>query len=318
MVNKKIVTALSFMFSIAFLSTGCIKKEIKSTDNTPPQVTKVYSEKAVTKPKPVEKKYDLYSTTPYDLPLYSIVEISKLPQNIKETVDKILDLSQGFYLLRYDDTKVLIILQNPIINSETFSRHDLQFVEIFKDGTTKYHTAGYHGINGEISSKIVDTDNEWVFDDNSEVRKPLKHTSFDEKGKIKFIETWNYDDSEPIKYQMKDAHKKVLSILKESQDNDSNLRREHIFYDNDGKITMSLTVNYEGANISRLTFYNSHDSIDSMSILSEYTNGLKTKESIYNENYELINTVISDYIDGERKKIELFDKDGIGIRKISS
>lgn len=117
---------------------------------------------------------------------------------------------------------------------------------------------------------------------------------------------------------MKDSHKKVVSILKETQDNDANLRREHIFYDNEGKTTMSLTVNYDGANISRLTYYNSHDKIDSVSILSEYSEGNKVKELIYNEDYELINTAIAEYIDSTRKKIQVLDKDGNEILKISS
>jgi hypothetical protein len=117
---------------------------------------------------------------------------------------------------------------------------------------------------------------------------------------------------------MKNTSKKVISILKESQENDSNYRKEHIFYDNDGNIVMSLTVNYDGANISRLNYYNSHDLIDSVSIFSEYENGLKIKESIYDENYELMNTVVSTYINEKREAIEMFDKDGNKIQEIKS
>ena len=112
--------------------------------------------------------------------------------------------------------------------------------------------------------------------------------------------------------------KKVVSILKESQDNDSNYRKEHIFYDNNGNTTMSLTINYDGANISRLTFYNSHDSIDSISIISEFTDGIKTKELIYNQDYKLISSFVPEYKDGELKKIKTYDSEEKEINQISS
>ena len=36
--------------------------------------------------------------------------------------------------------------------------------------------------------------------------------------------------------EMKNSSKKLVSLLKESQSNDSNYRKEHIFYDNDGNV----------------------------------------------------------------------------------
>ena len=81
---------------------------------------------------------------------------------------------------------------------------------------------------------------------------------------------------------------------------------------------MSLTVNYEAANISRLTFYNSHDLVDSMTIINEFTDGFKTKEMIYNEDYELVYIVKSNYEDGIRKEIILCDPTGAELEKISS
>ena len=232
------------------------------------------------------------------------------------TVDKLLEESQGFYLLHNDKNRVLIILQNPVIKSHTYERHNLQFAEIDKEGKVTYHNAGYTGISGEIFEN--NNGDDWIFDEEIEPHKPLKHTSFDEKGKIKFVETWNYDKKEPIKYQMTNTHKKIISVLKEVQESESNYRREHIFYDNDGNIKMNLTVNYDGANISRLTFYNSHDSIDSMSIISEFENGVKTNELVYNEEYQLIHSIHADYIDDERKSIRVLDSTGNEISKISS
>lgn len=314
---KKFSLLLCGVISISLICTGCFSKKNIEPENE--IIEKNVSKPASTIQKKETKSYDLYSETPYDLPLVSIAEISKLPENIKKTVDSILESSQGFYYLKVNNDSVFIILQNPIAAANTYSRHNLQFIEIDKDGAVTSHLAGYVGIDGEIGNTVSQKKNDiWVFDETIEPYRPVKHTNYDEKGKIKFVETWSYDDTEPVKYQMKDANKKIVSILKESQDNDANLRREHIFYDNEGKTTMSLTVNYDGANISRLTYYNSHDKIDSVSILSEYENGHKVKELIYNEDYELINTAIADYIDEERKSIQILDKNNNEILKISS
>lgn len=319
MIGRKITNLVLVAIVLSILSTGCIaKKEDKAINNTAPNVV-TKQKQAVTTPKPIEKKYDLYSNSPYDNPLYSIVEISKLPAEIKSVVDKILEQSQGFYFLKFDGEKVFIILQNPVTSSETFSRHNLQFAEIDLQGNISYHNAGYIGIEGETSDFIKNKklDN-WIIDKTEEYIKPLKHIAFDEKNKIKFIELWNYDEQEPFKYQMLDSNNKVVSILKETQDNDSNYRKEHIFYDNNGNTTMSLTINYDGANISRLTFFNSHDSIDSVSIISEFTDGIKTKELIYDQDYKLISTFIPEYIDGELKKIKAYDSEDKEISQISS
>ena len=317
MVHKKLFLYLLVGLFVVPFCVGCrFQKDVSQKEEPVKVVQEV--KKQIIKPQEVKKRYDLYSSTAYDLPLFSIVEISKLSTNVKKVVDKLLEDSQGFYLLRKNGDKVLIILQNPIRNENIFSRHDLQFVEIDLNGKVIYHNAGYQGSDGETVNIVMQKEDNWNFDETTEPQRPLKHIAYNEKGKIKFTEYWNYDEKEPIKYQMKDAQKKVISILKESQENDSNFRKEHVFYDNDGKTKMSLTVNYDGANLSRMTFYNAHDSIDSVSIISEYENGLKTKESVYNEAYELINVVVSEYIDGERKCIKVYDNDAKLVYEISS
>lgn len=318
MMLKKITLSSLALVTIALLSTGCLPKketqeQVSKQEILPKQVQQNY-----TKPIPEIKKYDLYSSTPFEIPLFSIVEISKLPIEIKTQIDKMLEESQGFYLLRYDGEKVFIILQNPILDSNTYQRHELQFAEIHKDGKVTYHNAGYVGFAGEIESNIDSEKDNWIFDKNSEPFRPLKHIVYDENKKVKFVEIWNYEEKNPIKYQMTDAHKKVVSILKEVQETDTNYRKEHIFYDNDGHIKMSLTINYDGANISRLTFFNSHDSIDSISIMSEYENGVKVKELIFNNEYKLLNTIISEYKDDERKCIKVYDSNGNEVDKINS
>ena len=319
MIRKNIIVRLLTVFCITILCSGCINKKEVTEQDTDLQKNKKQDSKQISTPlKSTEPKYDLYSTTPYELPLFSVIEISKLSPEIKNSIDKVLEASQGFYFLRNAGNKVFIILQNPLKNSETFSRHDLEFFEIDSDGKIIPHSAGYTGVNGEAINLAESLDGDWIFDETIGQSRPIKHTAYDEKGKIKFIETWNYDETEPIKYQMKDSNKKIISILKESQENDSNYRKEHVFYDNAGNTTMSLTINYDGANISRLTFYNSHDLIDSISIITEYTDGLKTKEVIYNEDYTLVNTVTAEYINGDRKTIRMYDSDGKETHKISS
>ena len=317
---KKMGLFLSFVvvFGVLLGTSGCVfkKDDMDSNKNAEPVATK-NNQKLLAN---VEKKpiYDLYSETPYEIPLYSIVEIAKLTPKVKKAVDEILEASQGFYFLRVNNDNVFVILQNPAKTMNVYPRNELQFAEIDMEGNVTYHNAGYTGVDGEIENAVGVKEDVWTFDETIEPFRPLKHVVYDEKGKIKFTEIWNYEENNSVKYQMKNASKKVLSILKESQDNDSNYRKEHIFYDNDGNIVMSLTVNYDGANISRLNYYNSHDLIDSVSIFSEYENGLRVKESIYDENYELMNTVVSTYINEKREAIEMFDKDGNKIQEIKS
>lgn len=263
--------------------------------------------------KPAPKKYDLYSSTPYDVPLISVVEISKLKDNAKKAVDEVLESSQGFYFLKFDKkkNKTFIILQNSIDENPLYIRHGLEFAEISEDGNKTFYKP-------EPSAIDLGKDS-WEFDISVEPQRPLKHIVYDEEGKVKFTEVWNYSDKEPVKYEMKNAQNKIVSILKESSDNDSNYRREHIFYDDEGNAKMSITANYDGANLSRFTYYNSEDKDNSISIMSEYSeDGLKSKEYIYNTDYELTNTVTSEYENGERKNIQVMDENGQELEKISS
>ncbi len=319
MFYKKTIALILCSFCATFLLTGCFSKKINQNNNTDLDTTKKEVVKQTReKPEITEKKYDLYSSNSYDLPLFSIAEISKAPLKIKTSIDKILEDSQGFYLLKYDDNKIIAILQNPIKIANIYQRHDLQIIEIDSEGKIIYHNAGYSGEDGEIFNSISEKKDLWLFDETIEPFRPLKHIAYNDKGKIRFTEIWNYNNDEPIKYQMKDANKKIISMLKETQDSDYNLRREHIFYDNNGVIKMSLTINYDGANISRINFYNSHDSIDSISVLAEYSEGNRVKELIYDENFVLKYTVNANYQNDERKKIEVFDSENKKLLSISS
>jgi hypothetical protein len=58
--------------------------------------------------------------------------------------------------------------------------------------------------------------------------------------------------------------------------------------------------------------------VDSMSIISEYRDGHKIKEMVYNEKYELINTINSTYKDAERIELQILDSENNEIAKLSS
>lgn len=270
----------------------------------------------------VEKKYDLYNSTPYDLPFSSIVDISRHPESTKKEIDTLLEEAQGFYYLKSDNEgNVFIILQNPIQDSGVYPRHNLEFVEITASGNKNIYSPVYAGIEGETINAVAEANSKpdiWKFDKSTEPYRPNKHTAYDERGKVKFSEYWYYSEKDDTKYVMKSPKGKVLSILKETLDGDSNYRREHIFYNEDGEVEMSISINYDGANISRFTYYNSLDKDNSVSIISEYTDGVKTKEQIYNANYGLVKTFKAKYTDTFRTEIETFDSEGNAINKISS
>ena len=57
-------------------------------------------------------------------------------------------------------------------------------------------------------------------------------------------------------------------------------------------------------------FYDSLNPEMSMSVLSEYVNGQRIKETVYNEKYELLNTILADYSDEKRTKIKLLNPEG--------
>ncbi len=317
MVAKKIVTGLfcsSIVLGLCFY--GIAEKQLKNIEEQK-SVSSVPQKQNINKPA-TTKKYDLYSETPYDLPFLSIYEISKLPETTKKIIDELLEASQGFYLLKKIEDKIIILFQNPVVESNTYSRHDLQYVEIYPDGKKIFHNAGFVGINDEIYNISKTSKDSWVYDKSTDSLRPTKHIVKDERGKVKYTELWNYSEKEPIKYQMKNSQGKVISILKETLENDSNYRKEHIFYDNDGNITMSITINYDGANISRFTYFNTHNSLESISILSEYTDGVKTKEFIYDENYNLTKTIVSNYVDGIRKELQILNPEGTILEKLSS
>lgn len=318
--NKKGLILLIGLIVVSFIGFNILNDEKKSTkvkEDAKTTSSSTVVNKSGSETKTIKtRKYDLYESSLYDLPLISIAEIAKLSPEMKKSIDNLLENAQGFFLLRQVGNKVFVILQTPVQLLSTYPRHQLQYAEVLEDGKIVYHNAGYVGYDGEADESNINES--WVYDNSVDFKRPLRHISYDEKNKIKFVEEWSYSPEEQIKYIMKDSYGNIISIKKESQDNESNYRKEHVFYDNNGDTRISLTINYDGANISRLTFYNSHDSIESLSIISDYVDGIKTRESVYDEKYQLLYTVLPTYVDGVRKQISVFNSKGEEIAKLSS
>ena len=134
MVAKKIVVGIStaaLISAVAFVYLLNPKKEDAISADIP---AKSAQQKTVSQQVKENKNIaDMYNSTVYDLPLYSIVEISRMPKVLKEAVDKVLEEAQGFYLLKYDkeEQKVFIILQNQLSLADAFPRHNLEFMELY-------------------------------------------------------------------------------------------------------------------------------------------------------------------------------------------
>ena len=320
MSNKKIILLIGLLLIVAAL-TGyfLIEREIKEPSPAEnKQVEKVHKSTSTAPKNTAEKEEnsltaDLYNNDLYNLSLASIVEISKMPALVKEKIDKILELSQGCYLLKQnsDSGKIYILLQNPVENAgHRYSRHNLQMAVINNDGSVHYKDIGFSGNEGEIENIILKSKTEdWEFDESIEPARPLKHTTYDKKKQVLYSECWNYDDSEPVKYEMKDANDNVVSIMKGSFEGDSTYREEHIFYDHQGNIEKTVVITFEGANIKWFTYYDAAMQKDSVTIEFEYNNGQKTGEKIYNNKYQLTEIIKACYNDDLRTGIKVYDSE---------
>lgn len=242
-------------------------------------------------------KTDLYGNLPSaSLPLSAIDVISHLPNNIRNIVSNVIETSNGVYLVEKDENKVLLV-----VDDITNIRHNIEFVEVsLNNAHMKKTTFGYNDKINDFANEI------WDYDKNT--KQPTKHTTFDENGDIVFVENWYYDSNNPIKYEIKNSEGDVISMRKETLDNDTNLRVEHLLYDKDGKTKLSVTASYDGADVKRFTYYNAEKPVDGVSIFSEYSDGQKTKETVYSTDYKLKNTYTSNYKDGIREDIKKFDE----------
>ena len=207
------------------------------------------------------KTSNMYNNIPESMmPLSAISETAGQPQNVKDSVNKLLENSNGIYMVKNTGNKLIVVTDNP-----SNIRHGIDFVEIsLKSGHQIATKLGY-------SDKMKDSDNDyWEYDKSSENQIPLKHIKYKADGNVDFIETWNYDASNPVKYEMKDSEDRTVSIRKETLDGNSNLRIEHVTYDKDGKTKINVTTTYEGADLKRFTYYNADKPSESASVFSDY------------------------------------------------
>lgn len=283
------------------------QKDVKVTVKKQQQTIKQQSSSEEVETKNEKNKLTVYSQ--YELPIDSINEITKLPEEARKEVDKILNSSQGAYFIKYNpETKeTVMLLQNMGNQKDKFTRHNLQMAQISESGKLKISELGYAGTVGETSNTVEQNGDVWEFDETVEPPRPLAHTALDERGKVLYTETWNYSEDEPIKYEMKNKKGKPISVLKEIQSGDSDFVKEHVFYNDNGKTSMSVSASYEGANLKHFSFYEDSPKDESIIIESEYTEGVKTQENIYNKNFEKIKSVKPVYNDFELSSIEVID-----------
>lgn len=248
-------------------------------------------------------KADLYNDTPSSaLPLSAITEISTLPENVREIVVNI-SRDNNIYLVQKHNNKLLIISDNP----ENI-RHGIDFTEVtISNGHQIKTTLGYN-------DKMKDSRNDvWAY--KPDTNQPVKHMKYNDEGDIEFVEEWNYEPENPVKYEMKDSEGKVISIKKETLSNGTDLRVEHLIYDKDGKTKVNVSATYEGDDIKRFTYYNADKINESASVFSDYSEGVKTKETVYTSDLKVKNTYISDYNEGNREDIIIYDNKNQEIKK---
>lgn len=317
MKNKRIILLIGvLLLAVGLIGFFLIEREggLPESKNINPMQHKAGTEKPLASD--VEKKSDankiqtnLYSETTNYIPFFSAVEISKLPTSTKTKVSEILSLTQGAYLLKQnpDNKEIFVILQNPISNDDSrYIRHNIQTAKIDSEDNANYFDEGFCGEENETENAVVQNKNEeWVFDETAEPYRPLKHVMYDKKKKVLYTEKWNYDDAEPVKYELTDGNGRVKSVKKETRSIDMEYREEHVFYNEEGNTVKSISITYDGADIKWFTFYDLKNPDENITIESIYENGLKTAEKIYNQEYKLVKTIKADYQNGEITALEV-------------
>ena len=283
-------------------------KPIKTEAEAPkkPQETlqakdiKEESEKEEYKP-PVEiiNKGNLYpNVSNNQLPLSAIIELSKLPDDVQEDVDEIIEASRNIFMLKKIGDKVIIIVENP-----SDSRHNIDLKEISLNSESEKNIPFGSHIAGDETEQDI-----WEYEDDDDTKRPIKHIKFNGEKNIEYTETWNYTENEPIKYEMRDGDDRVISIKKETIDNETSLRVEHILYNSDGNTKVSVSITYNGPDITRFTYYNSEKPDEGICIFSNFgEDGCKTKETLYTPDFKLINSFVPIYQDGSRTGIKVMD-----------
>ena len=254
----------------------------------------------------ITKKANLYDENDL-LPLSAVVKLASLSNKNKSEIESLNNQANVYFLGENSDGLYLIVGN---YGMEKYSRHDLGFLKLDENNSLKYTPLSA----GEDS--ILDENDEWEFDE--ETKQPIGHIKYDNNGAVEYTEVWNYSPDEPVKYEMKNAAGKVLSIKKETLDSDVNIRSEHIVYDENGNTKLNISANYEGPNITRFTYYNSEKPQESVTILTEYKDGQRIKEDVYSADYKLVNTFKAEYENGKRTSINVFNNSGEEVEQILS
>ena len=226
--------------------------------------------------------------------------------SIKVKVNNYIKNSTVYYLNEKNGSAFMIVSN---AENEKFQRHGVELVEISKNGTK-------HVSQLVKTSDENDENDVWEFDE--ETKLPLRHVCYDADGEINYAEFWNYDTNNPVKYELKDGEGKTISLKKEIQDNASNLRVEHLVYDHNGNTTLNISANYDGADITRLTYFNSKTPEDGVIIMSQLKDGQKVKETAYSSDYKVKNVYEPFYEEGKLVKIKVFDNEYKELEEILS
>ena len=319
--KKKVIGGIIIgVVAVACLTALITSKETKEEDKTlpqkdvkqieksePKQIKKVAPQKFEQKIKDNKIKSDLYKGVPDSLlPLSAISEIASLNGNLHKTIKELVDNSTGVLYAKRNGNKLLMVVENPDDN-----RHGLEFIEISADG--KHEKIGF--LLSKYSEGNTD-DDLWEYETEEEVKRPVNHTKFNYDGEVEFVETWNYSSDEPIKYELKNKEDKVISLVKETIDENNSMRQEHLIYDKDGKTKLNLTVNYDGADLTRFTYYNADKKEERGSLFSEFKDGIKTKETVYTSDYKVKNVYVPKYKDNERSEIQVLDNENQEVKSI--
>ena len=306
-----------------FLVTGCSifpnKKDIKIQEqqnnsnknieqNQTPKAEKTAQPKATTpkeEPKLSVKKADLYNDN-NEISLSTIAALSNVDDSLKAIVEGYIQNSTVYYLEAKKDG-IFMIVDNS--DTENFPRHGMEFVEINHNGVKK--------VTPLIKTTDANDENDvWELDE--ETKLPIRHVNYNHDGEIVYSEFWNYSPESQIKYEQKDHQGKTVSLRKEIQEGDSNIRIENLVYDKEGHTKLNISTNYEGPEISRFTYYNSSAPADSVVVMSEFENGQKVKETVYSSDYKVKNVFKPTYEDGKRAGIKIFDNQNQELEEIVS
>lgn len=325
----KQILLVSFVILIGFglflyLDNKKQKTVVKTEDNSPSVEQKVQEnkvEKNISKeiskpkqevieaPKEVVKKADLYNNFSSNMINFSTISQSaNSSSKIQREISNIINSSQAIFYSAKTKDKLYLIKEISSEYSAKHPRHGLEFIEISLN-------------NGEIEkfSPSYSEDNEsetdiWEYDKETGV--PISHVHKDNDGNVIFTELWN--QKKDVKYKMLNSKDEIISMFKETVEDGTQLRQEHIFYDTEGNIRMNISANYDGQDLVRFTYFDVQNPEYSGSIISEYQDGVKQKETVYTSDYKVKNIYEAKYEDGERVELKEFDADNNEIDKILS